>query len=172
MSRLDLVEAGDALGAQRQLAATQHGGRYGDVLQQGAAAQLVLHDQADLRQASGRADLLEERLVKGADVARRVPRALAGGELAQRVDHARRVDVFGAARAAGLAGEAQPQGVVAEEPLAVVGERQAHDVVRRQCHLAAHGAAGRAFAALIAAGHVEVGRAPQVGGQGFARGSR
>ena len=36
------------LGTQRQLAALEHGGHDGDVLQQGAAAQLVLHDQADL----------------------------------------------------------------------------------------------------------------------------
>ena len=118
----------------------------------------------------GRADLLEETLVEGAHVARRVPGALGGGELAQSVDHARRVDVVGTARAAGLAGEAQPHRVVAEQRLAVVVRGEAHDVVRSQGHLAAHGAAGRAFAALIAAGDVDVGGAPHVRGKGLVRG--
>ena len=77
--------------------------------------------------------------------------------LAQLVDDPGRVDVVGAARGAGLAGEAEPDGLVGQRLVAPVLHDEAHDVVGTQVGLRCHRTPGGTLAALVAAGGVDAG---------------
>ena len=108
-------------------------------------------DQFQFVQPAVAADVVQEGLLE--DHACAAGRATAvpcsSGQLPQGVHHPGAIDRLGAARRAGLARHALPDGLAAHRPVREARLHQPHDLVGNDVHALGHGTSGRALAALV-----------------------
>jgi len=138
------------------LALDEHVKPHVDVAQQVAAGQLVLHQHRQLVQPAKVTDAVQKGLVQLEHRALGRRHVLLDGHVAQGVDHRPGVDLVGAARAARLAADAQPDGRRLQHGLFLPELHQAQDLSRRVLHELGRRAARRAALAVVAARHVLV----------------
>ena len=119
---------------------------------------LELPDQFQFVEAAIAANVLKEYfLERDHEVPSRRNHAARQRRLAQRVHHARAIDLFGTARRAGLAPHALPDRLRLQRLLPFPKLRKPHHLIRRHVHVHGHGTSRGAFAALVAIGYLNRG---------------